>query len=256
MAKCEMVINQNYDDLLENWKRYYEKSKEVYNKFGGPSVYFHLECIKECRGGIFLGNKHLELIYATLVSWGMHRMGNTNSQMVNFNTFTESITKHTDFFNDLKGKSLLKLEPKELEDCLKKLENVFTKLKVSNSKNAIIVANSKVIHHILPNLLLPIDRQYTIRFFTRIKDNWFSDKSGKYKLVSIPRKEKQYDLFKKIVYKSYDFFKNIELREFEINQDTFNTSYPKILDNLIVAYVRMGKKDLIQEMKSQQSLHQ
>ena len=113
-----------------------------------------------------------------------------------------------------------------------------------------------MIHHILPDLLLPIDRQYTIRFFTRTKDNWFSDKSGKYKLVSIPRKEKQYDLFKEIVYKSYNFFKNIELGEFEINQDTFNTSYSKILDNLIVAYVRMGKKDLIQEMKSQQSLHQ
>ena len=33
MAKCEMVINQNYDDLLENWKRYYEKSKEVWKEF-------------------------------------------------------------------------------------------------------------------------------------------------------------------------------------------------------------------------------
>jgi hypothetical protein len=42
---------------------------------------------------------------------------------------------------------------------------VIAALKVSTSQTQ-IVAGSKFLHHVLPDLVPPIDRQYTFRFFT------------------------------------------------------------------------------------------
>ena len=43
--------------------------------------------------------------------------------------------------------------------------NVIASLRVSTSETR-IVAGSKALHHVLPDLVPPIDRQYTFRFFT------------------------------------------------------------------------------------------
>jgi hypothetical protein len=42
---------------------------------------------------------------------------------------------------------------------------VIAAIKVSTSRTQ-IVAGSKRLHHLLPDLILPIDRQYTFSFFT------------------------------------------------------------------------------------------
>ncbi len=43
--------------------------------------------------------------------------------------------------------------------------DVIAYVKVSTSRTQ-IVAGSKMLHHLLPDLIPPIDRQYTFRFFT------------------------------------------------------------------------------------------
>ena len=45
-----------------------------------------------------------------------------------------------------------------LEECVSQLDEPFRKSE--------IVAGTKALHHVLPDLILPIDRQYTFRFFT------------------------------------------------------------------------------------------
>jgi hypothetical protein len=42
---------------------------------------------------------------------------------------------------------------------------VIARIKVSTSRTQ-IVAGSKFLHHVLPDLVPPIDRRYTFRFFT------------------------------------------------------------------------------------------
>lgn len=44
------------------------------NSFLGPSLYFSQEALKACQTD-FLGERHIEMVYATLASWGMHRTG-------------------------------------------------------------------------------------------------------------------------------------------------------------------------------------
>ena len=84
---------KNEDDLISNLKHYYDLSLSVLKEFRGPSVYFHTQSIKEQEVS-FLSDRHIEMIYATLASWGMHRMGDpdaTKAKMVEFEKFKQSI---------------------------------------------------------------------------------------------------------------------------------------------------------------------
>ena len=41
--------------------------------FNGPAKYFPEEALKSCNED-FLSDRHIEMIYATLTAWGMHRL--------------------------------------------------------------------------------------------------------------------------------------------------------------------------------------
>jgi len=229
----------NIEGLLKNLKFYYRKSLEVFKDFGGPSLYFHIQAI-EAQKSEFLSNRHIEMIYATLASWGMHKMGDPNvtkAKLVDFSTFKNSILNHADHFNNLKELRLETCTETEFASILDKVENIYYNLKVSISE-ATIVANSKTLAHILPNLIPPIDRQYTIRFFTQKCDNFFT-KSGQFRAVNLPRSiDEQYRDFKRYCSKIKIMLDRCDLDLFTVENNSFNTSYPKILDNLIMANVK------------------
>lgn len=229
----------NENDLINNLKHYYNRSLVVMKEFGGPSIYFHVQSVKE-QEAHFLSDRHVEMIYATLASWGMHRMGdpeNTKAKMEDFHKFKQSIVNQR--------KELQKFIPLRIESCtgeqyaayLDEIKEIYHALSVSISK-ATIVAHSKTLAHLLPNLISPIDRQYTIRFFTQDNKDFFT-KSGKYRLVNLPIGiDAQFEDFKKWSYKIKDLFDRCNHNIFEIDKDTFNTSYPKIMDNIIMAFVK------------------
>jgi hypothetical protein len=98
---CEVNIN----NLCNNIDFYLEKTKQVANDFGGPSIYFHKEAIKESQTE-FLGKRHLDMIYAVLPSWGMHRMGNTNTKVVEYDNFVSQINSNKDILHDLYTKDI------------------------------------------------------------------------------------------------------------------------------------------------------
>lgn len=52
-----------------------------------------------------------------------------------------------------------------ISDVASALWSILGSLRVSTSATR-IVAGSKALHHVLPNLVPPIDRQYTFQFFT------------------------------------------------------------------------------------------
>ncbi len=166
----------NEDELIRRLPYYYDLSLKVLKEFGGPSVYFHVQAIKEQKAN-FLSDRHIEMIYATLASWGMHRMGDpeeTKAKMMEFDDFKCSISTKR---NELKRFITLRMDSctaKEYEKYIDDLRGIYFGLKVSIS-DATIVAHSKALAHILPNLVPPIDRQYTIRFFTQDNKNFFTE---------------------------------------------------------------------------------
>ncbi|MEK6776238.1 MAG: hypothetical protein AABY87_05060 [bacterium] len=230
---------RNEDDLIKNIGHYYKRSLEVMKEFGGPSIYFHVQAIKE-RETSFLSDRHIEMIYATLASWGMHKMGDpdiTKAKMVEFPEFKQSIIKHRDTLQQLSSLRMDSCSQEQYGKHIDDLEQIYYTLKVSISK-ATIVAHSKTLAHILPNLVTPIDRQYTIRFFTQENKDFFTE-SGKYRLVNLPQGiVAQFVDFKKYCCRMKMLFDRCDHQLFTIDKETFNTSLPKIMDNLIMAFIK------------------
>jgi len=229
----------NEDELIRRLPYYYNLSLKVLKEFGGPSVYFHVQAINEQEAN-FLSDRHIEMIYATLASWGMHRMGDpeeTKAKMVEFDDFKHSIStqrKELEQFITLRMDSST---AEEYEEYIENLKEIYFGLRVSIS-DATIVAYSKALAHILPNLVPPIDRQYTIRFFTQDNKNFFNE-TGKYRMINLPKDvAPQFDDFKKYACRMKALFNCCDRQLLTIQKTSFNTSYPKIIDNLIMAFVK------------------
>jgi hypothetical protein len=64
----------------------------------------------------------------------------------------------------LRGADIVCVSENEYSKMILGLQPLYQALDVSES-GATVVANSKALHHLLPRLVPPVDRQYTLRFF-------------------------------------------------------------------------------------------
>lgn len=189
----------NTEKFLADQKRYFNGSYERFCSFGGPCVYFHEECL---RAGAeeFLSKRHIELVYATLTAWGMHRMGDperTKTKLADWDLFSGSILAEKDALQQFRGARMLEMSEANYADQLLALKSTYHRLRLSVS-NATVVVNSKALFHLLPDLIPPIDRQYTIRLFTRGAEQWRGPKR-KFRTVALPTDPNdQFDLFRDI----------------------------------------------------------
>ena len=231
-------FKDNLNNISSNLKYFLDKTVNVGIEFGGPSIYFHKKALLEQKNN-FLGNNHLNMIYAVMPSWGMHRMGTKGAKMVEYNIFKEEILKNKDEINELKNKNIKNVNI----DNIAKL--ITEKIHVSKS-NSFLVSSSKVLHHILPNIISPIDRNYSIRFMRKNKDDWGSSS------MNINNEEAYALIFIK---EMFEFINNneklmskyiIEINENNIYDTNFNTSLTKIFDNLIMVYVKEYKGEIFE----------
>jgi hypothetical protein len=207
-------------DMLVNCEKYHEAYYKA-ETFRGPSLYFHQRALETHRSPGSLA--HLEYVYATLASWGMHRMGKGGSKMQSFDTFRRSIEVLGDRLTEAQTFNFREMNDRKWA----LLRDIFQSLAVMASGTS-IVGNSKVMHHILPNIVPPIDREYTLWYLV-------GNKSIKNDLDS------EWKLMKDII---SDFFIPVASnREFELtaigwiarkDQYPWDTSLLKIVDNLVI----------------------
>ena len=171
----------NSEDLAKKLKCYFKNSYEKFLEFGGPSVHFHNLCMEECRSN-FLSDRHVELIYATLTGWGMHRMGPPQGKLTCWEEFHKSILCHKEDWSRLRKYNVTEITLKKYIKILQEIKGPYLNLNISRS-NQTIVAHSKTLFHIVPDLIPPIDREYTMNFFNSGGKTW-TDSSGKEKRIS------------------------------------------------------------------------
>ncbi len=139
--------------LDEAHRTYYET--EV---FSGPSLHFHLKSLEAARHHDF--ERFVECVYAMLASWGMHRMGPGGSKMRNFANFQSSMRSVWSIALPLQNAT-----PSNLgESDWRSLKTVFSGICCMESGTS-LVGNSKVLAHLVPNLVPPVDREYTLKFW-------------------------------------------------------------------------------------------
>ena len=220
-----MRLESRIEELCDKFEFYLMKFDEL-NPFTGPSVYFHLRTLERLSS---LGlpraledELFFEYLYATLTSWGMHRMGRGGAKLVEFTDFVGTLQAQKDKILNLQGLKLTRLSEEELENVANELWAIISHLKVSATKTQLIAA-SKALHHLLPDLVPPIDNQHTLKFVYGYNPTYCSEE----------RK------FKKV----YRCIWRIGVRK----RDTilrwvgrgFHTSETKVIDNAIIGYVKM-----------------
>jgi len=211
-----------YNDLLENSEEYH---KYFYDKeiFTGPSLHFHRRSLE-----VDYLNKP-EVLYAMLVSWGMHRMGG-GPKMVEYEKFKrsiENIKNEVDRVNSLK--EIIIVEKKAIE-----VKNLFLKLEAMKTSKK-ITGNSKVLAHLCPNLIIPIDGEYTMQFINGLGHRGKPKGYGEFEFFE--------DFHNKIVFKLAENSSFLSLANKWINSklNPWDTSIPKVIDNLIIGKISNSK---------------
>ena len=194
-------------------------------KFSGPSLYFHnktLTCLYGYRSAseAISSDELFDWLYATLASWGMHRMGKGKTKLRDLEEIKASVRAQGAIIASLQDVSLLKLSTADMGRVSRDLWKLLFGLTVSIA-DAQIVANSKVLHHLLPRLIPPIDRTYTFNFFY-----------GR-NMLSIAEEDAFYEMFSR--------FHMIAINNRDIITRLvgpgWNTSETKVIDNAVVGYV-------------------
>jgi len=215
-------FKNNLNDISNNLEYFLLKTINIGKEFGGPSIYFHKKALLEQKNN-FLGENHLCMIYAVMPSWGMHRMGSKGAKMVDYAIFRNEILKNKDEICELRNK---KCKDADINNIVKLITE---KIHVSTS-HSFLVSSSKVLHHILPDIISPIDRNYSIRFMRKNKNGWGSNS------MNINNEEAYATIFLK---EMYEFIKineskmlnyKIEINENNIYENNFNTSLTKLFD--------------------------
>lgn len=145
-------IAEILDNLEVAHSTYYES--EV---FGGPSLFFHIKSLNAAQRAD--PECFSEYSYATLASWGMHRMGRGGSKMREYEEYSASVRTVWPMITVLQ-----RLRPADLgESEWNSLRNVFAGIHVMATGTS-LVGNSKVMAHALPGLIPPVDREYTLKY--------------------------------------------------------------------------------------------
>lgn len=236
MARRDATIDRSrrrLDELmagLEAFVRTFDRSR----LFTGPSVYFHNCAIERLRTHISpaeaLGDDlFLETVYATLASWGMHRMGDSPARMVEFEIFRDGFQAQTAAINEIQNIKLSELSDSDVPAIALKLWRIISGLTIGIGETK-IVSGSKALHHVLPDLIPPIDRQYTARFFFHHKTFNQGDRAAFFDM---------FPGFHRIARDGRDVLSEL------IGQGWMSTSATKIIDNAIVGWVieHYGKKE-------------
>lgn len=222
-----------FDLQREHLLRAIDAAHDEYYKsevFTGPSLYFHQQALRAAE----TGDLHMFAVmaYAVLAAWGMHRMGRGGSKMCNFEDFERSLERHWP-----QVRRLRKLAPTELDDGgwqdLRELFCGICCMKTSIS----LVGNSKVMAHALPNLIPPVDREYTLNFLYG---------SGAIKNGKDGEWERLEEMLRNFFYPvlQTDLFQSKALAWIgETSRFVWDTSHLKIVDNLIIGYMRLIPDD-------------
>ena len=223
------------DDLVRGLEIYCDEFDNA-GLFSGPSVYFHDKTISLLRKyqspcQVLQDKDFHESLYATLASWGLHRMGPGNTKLVNFDKMVTILQGLESDIKSLETLQIWNLNSEGLKAVGEQIWSLIARLQIGIGQTR-IVSGSKALHHLIPELVPPVDREYTLRFFFNHKN---LNKSGEDAF------REMYPHFHRIAVSCRD---QIEARLGK----GMHTSFTKVIDNAIVGYVVKHLKHKVLEL--------
>lgn len=199
-----------------------EETKNNYRPYD-PGNYLYRILLKNYADNKSFSEENIELIYVTLSAWNMNSRG---AKLSDFIDFKKSLLLHKKEIETLKNVKLGEMNEEDALQIYPKIKQLFHELNLVQRGKPKLVTFSKTMHFLLPNLIMPIDRTYTLNFFFG-HTNLNKDE------------EKQLQILWEIVKATNNYAKNNKyLLKFE--DKTWNVNIPKIIDNIIIGYVRIN----------------
>ena len=241
---------KSLDELLSRFdeahKAFYDRKDRSFWYFHeGPCIYFHkrtIETYREHRKAqnfhyqqLLMDIKYLEYHYATLTAWGLNRPG-TKLKLKNFQDFVHALRtpELISSLNEIKDFRLEKLLGKNLDFIKEKVTKIYSlfgeQAKVTLAENHLITT-SKTLHHLHPDLLPPIDREYTLRLLGKLYDETYRPSRH-----SIDFHRSWWKVFLSFHYVAQN------KKDFSSYTEEMDTSIPKIIDNVIIGYSSLDEQ--------------
>jgi hypothetical protein len=221
-------INERRPDLerLVDHFSGFVRSFDASRQFVGPSVYFHAKTIQGLAGHPTavdaLGDDlFFDYLYATLASWGLHRMGPGNTKLVDLDELKASFRSQAADIERVQQLRIERLGSGDVGEVAEAAWKIMANLRVGIGETR-LVANSKALHHLLPGLVPPIDRNDTLRFFVGCPYVYRGRDAEYFRAI--------YPLFHEIAVRCAS-----EIHGFlTMPQEGMNTSVTKVIDNAIL----------------------
>jgi len=165
-VNTERKIQQRIDELCQYMPRYLDVYRESpFSKPGQLELHRQTVLMRQRLGSVqaaLQDNSFINSLRDTLVKWGMDSRGATGL-LLPIPAFSSSLRKY-----EPKITVLEKLDIEDtnlpLQQNAQQIWSLIEGLGLSQGGNQ-IVTGSKTLHHIIPNLIPPVDREYTRRFF-------------------------------------------------------------------------------------------
>lgn len=149
-------FDRKRDEIESNFERYHSASYRA-ETFDGPELYFHKKCLSASHSGNCY--EFSEYLYALLPTWGMHRMGTRGPKVQSFDRVQQSLRAAWDRAIELRKKA-----PGQLKESDWSLfSKIFHELDIMKG-DSVLVGHSKVLAHLMPTLVPPVDRSYSLAF--------------------------------------------------------------------------------------------
>lgn len=222
--KYEEQVSKQIDELCRNvdlYLDYFEKSCP----FGLEQLRLHLQTVnlRYKLGSVsaaVTNDKFIRSLWKTLIAWGLNARG---ARLLSLEEFREVLLKNKDKISAWEDKRIDETNL-AVEDVAEGLWELINHVRVSRAYNP-IVSGSKTFHHLLPELVPPIDREYTRPFF-KFWSQYFQNE---------PRSVFIY------IWKKFAFIANkVDLRQY-IRRTDWNTTITKVIDNAIIGYCKYHK---------------
>lgn len=172
-----------------------------------------------------------KLIYHTLEKWNMNQRG---AKLTSIDNFGKSLLENKSDLVELHERKLHLINIERIPDqVIESLRKVFCNLAVMESKRR-IVGVSKTLHFLIPDLVMPIDGKFTMLYFYGY--NKYSDDA-----------EIEFKTFNDIFVNTIEIKSRLNLTELDVDGKGWNTSIPKLIDNVIIGFFtyhsKMDKKE-------------
>jgi hypothetical protein len=212
---------QKIDKIILTIETQLSNFSDIYRS--GPDLYFYKK-IFNLRANFpdiesFLKNEYnCEILYACLTSWDMNSRG---AKMKYFDGFKETLINCIEHFKKLENLDR-QIKPNVIE-LLPSLALTYESLNLMQT-NSKLVSNSKILHYLFPNILMPIDRENTLVYL-------YGEKARTYE--SMKRYRDIIEFSYKIINRK-DNWANFQDKR-------WNTTAPKMIDNAIIM-IRIEQK--------------